>query len=118
MRLPDLVGERPAGPGVLLWAAGMPARALLLGLLFLYRSSFSSLMGQRCRFHPSCSAYAQEAIRVHGAAKGLLLGLWRILRCSPLTAGGLDPVPARGTARPSGVGASYDGVIRRETRRP
>ena len=84
-----------------LWTAGLPARLALLGLLALYRGLLSPLLaavlGPRCRFHPSCSAYAEEAVRVHGAGKGLVLAGWRLLRCSPLTAGGLDPVPPRGS---------------------
>jgi len=78
-----------------LWWAGLPARALLLGLIRAYRRTFRGAFGGRCRFHPSCSTYADEAIRVHGAAKGSALALWRLLRCSPLTAGGVDPVPRR-----------------------
>lgn len=48
-----------------------------------------------CRFHPTCSHYAAEALRVHGIFRGLALAAWRILRCSPLSEGGLDPVPPR-----------------------
>lgn len=103
---------RPSGPGRLLWAAGMPVRVLLLGALALYRSSLSPLFGQRCRFYPACSAYAEEAIRVHGAAKGLVLAVWRILRCSPLTPGGLDPVPSGGSSRRVPSEGAYDVVIR------
>jgi uncharacterized protein len=78
-----------------MWGLGLPARAILLGALRLYRSTLGPLLGPRCRFHPSCSAYAEEAVRVHGAFKGSALAVWRILRCSPLTAGGPDPVPSR-----------------------
>lgn len=102
--------DRPKGA---LWAAGLPARALLLGLLQLYRNLLSPLLPPRCRFEPSCSAYAQEAVRVHGAAKGLVLALRRIIRCSPATAGGSDPVPARrarGRERRPAV-PRYDDVI-------
>jgi putative membrane protein insertion efficiency factor len=99
-----------------LWAAGLPARSVLLGVLALYRvlvsPALSALVGPRCRYQPSCSAYAQEAIRIHGAAKGLLLAGWRLLRCSPLHPGGLDPVPPRGAAWPGGRPGRrrYDGV--------
>jgi hypothetical protein len=86
--------------------AGLPARLLLLGLIGAYRLSIGRLAAGRCRFHPTCSEYAQQAVRRHGAAKGGLLAAWRLLRCSPLTAGGLDPVPAPGRWR-----AQYDGVI-------
>ncbi|MDQ4005043.1 MAG: membrane protein insertion efficiency factor YidD [Actinomycetota bacterium] len=55
--------------------------------------SLGQLVAGRCRFHPTCSAYAAEAIRTHGAIRGSGLAVWRVLRCSPLTPGGLDPVP-------------------------
>lgn len=96
----------------LLWAAGWPVRALVLSMLGLYRRLVSPLLGPRCRFYPSCSAYAEEAVRVHGAAKGLALAVWRVLRCSPLTDGGVDPVPLRGTWAGSRGRVAYDDVIR------
>ncbi|MGH3923351.1 MAG: membrane protein insertion efficiency factor YidD [Pseudonocardiaceae bacterium] len=83
----------------ILWSMGAPARAVLVGLLLLYRGTAGRLAAGRCRFHPTCSAYALEAVRTHGALKGSGLAVWRILRCSPLTAGGLDPVPERRTWR-------------------
>ena len=82
-----------------LWGAGAPVRGALVGLLLLYRATVGRLAWGRCRFHPSCSAYALEAVRTHGAAKGALLATWRVLRCSPLTAGGPDPVPPPGSWR-------------------
>lgn len=77
------------------WLAGWPVRAALLGAIGAYRVTLGPMLGGRCRFHPSCSAYAAEAIRTHGALRGVVLATWRILRCSPLTSGGLDPVPPR-----------------------
>jgi putative membrane protein insertion efficiency factor len=59
-----------------------------------YRYWLSPWLGSRCRFEPSCSAYALEALEIHGAAGGLLLTGGRILRCQPWCAGGHDPVPA------------------------
>jgi putative membrane protein insertion efficiency factor len=85
---------------------GAPFRWVLIGALRLYRWGVAPFLGQHCRFHPSCSAYALDAVQVHGAAKGSLLAAWRVLRCSPLTDGGLDPVPAPGRWR----GVEYDGV--------
>lgn len=69
--------------------------ALLLDtLLALYQRLVSPLLPANvCRFHPSCSHYAREAIRVHGALKGSGLAAWRVLRCQPFCKGGLDPVP-------------------------
>ena len=75
------------------WWVGAPVRLVLLGLIAAYRASLGQLAAGRCRFHPTCSAYAAEAIRNHGALRGTALAVWRVLRCSPLTAGGLDPVP-------------------------
>jgi putative membrane protein insertion efficiency factor len=84
-----------------LWVAGAPVRALLTGAILLYRRLFAGMFAGRCRFHPSCSAYALESIRTHGAAKGFVLATWRVARCSPLSAGGPDPVPDRGSWRPT-----------------
>jgi uncharacterized protein len=66
---------------------------LLLKLIWLYRRAFSPVLTPRCRFEPSCSAYAEEAISVHGALRGGLLAVWRLLRCQPFARGGIDPVP-------------------------
>jgi uncharacterized protein len=82
---------------------GAPLRWLLVAILSAYRLSLGRLLAGRCRFHPSCSAYALEAVQTHGAAKGSALAAWRVLRCSPLTSGGLEPVPARGTWRSEAV---------------
>ncbi len=54
---------------------------------------------RRCRYEPTCSAYAAAAVERFGAARGLLLAAWRLLRCNPLSAGGFDPVPDRFTLR-------------------
>lgn len=78
---------------------GRLMRALLLGLLWGYRNLLSPMLGPRCRYLPSCSAYAVEAITVHGAAKGSALAAARVCRCHPWAAGGLDPVPPRGRWR-------------------
>ena len=66
---------------------------VLIGLLTGYRRFVSPLLGARCRFYPSCSAYALEAVRVHGAARGGWLAARRLSRCHPFHPGGLDPVP-------------------------
>ncbi len=61
----------------------------------LYRWTLSPFLGRQCRFHPTCSAYALEAIETHGALKGWGLALRRILRCHPWAASGFDPVPEK-----------------------
>ena len=68
-------------------------RALLTGVVRLYQRLISPLLGPRCRFHPSCSSYALEAIERHGALRGSWLAGRRIVRCHPLNDGGFDPVP-------------------------
>lgn len=68
-------------------------RRLLSLLIRAYQLLLSPFLGNHCRFHPSCSAYAQEAILRHGAARGGWLALRRIGRCHPWHEGGLDPVP-------------------------
>jgi putative membrane protein insertion efficiency factor len=70
-----------------------PAGWLLVGLLTIYRRFISPLLGPRCRFYPSCSAYALEAVQLHGALRGSWLAVRRLSRCHPFHAGGLDPVP-------------------------
>jgi len=81
------------------WTAGWPARALLLGAIAAYRATLGQAVGGRCRFHPTCSAYAEQAIRHVGAIRGSALAVWRIVRCSPLSRGGVDHPPAgRGRA--------------------
>jgi putative membrane protein insertion efficiency factor len=71
-----------------------PARAVLLAMLRLYQAMVSPVLGPACRFEPTCSAYAMEAIRRFGAVKGSYLAARRILRCHPFTRAGHDPVPA------------------------
>ena len=68
-------------------------RAILLGLLAGYRRFISPLLPPACRFHPTCSAYAAEAVRRHGALKGSFLTVKRLARCHPFCEGGVDPVP-------------------------
>ena len=75
---------------------GRGIRLVLTGLILGYRKVVSPLLGPRCRFYPSCSAYALEAISVHGAAKGTMLATARICRCHPWTPGGVDAVPPKG----------------------
>ena len=73
----------------------------LLVLVWCYQKTLSPLIpavfgpNAGCRFYPSCSHYAAEALRVHGVWRGLALAVWRLLRCTPLSKGGIDPVPKR-----------------------
>ncbi|MCF8091356.1 MAG: membrane protein insertion efficiency factor YidD [Desulfotignum sp.] len=68
-------------------------KQLLLLLIKFYQFFISPLTGQNCRFYPSCSVYAIEAVQKYGSLKGGLLAAKRILRCHPFHAGGFDPVP-------------------------
>ena len=68
-------------------------KTLLLGLLRLYQYALRPLLGANCRFYPSCSDYAREAIERHGAVRGFWLAARRVGRCHPYHAGGYDPVP-------------------------
>jgi len=62
-------------------------------LIACYQAALSPLLGQSCRFIPSCSAYCREAVRKHGCFKGLRLGILRLCKCHPFHPGGVDPVP-------------------------
>ncbi|MEO1574491.1 MAG: membrane protein insertion efficiency factor YidD [Pseudomonadota bacterium] len=68
-------------------------RSLILILIRVYQVAISPLLGPRCRYYPSCSTYAATALREHGLLRGGRLALWRILRCNPFSAGGVDDVP-------------------------
>lgn len=72
-----------------------PFVILVRGILRSYQRFLSPFLGNNCRFHPSCSSYAIEALELHGAARGLLLSVRRLLRCHPWHPGGYDPVPPR-----------------------
>jgi len=67
-------------------------RAMLILLVRLYQANLSPFLGRQCRFVPTCSVYFIQAVTRHGAFRGALMGLWRILRCHPLSRGGHDPV--------------------------
>ena len=67
----------------------------LIGCIGFYQRHISPALPRCCKYYPTCSCYAIEAIRRHGAFKGLALSLWRILRCNPFSQGGYDPVPSR-----------------------
>ena len=69
---------------------------LLVALLRGYQLLLSPMMGQSCRFYPSCSNYAIEALRIHGSARGSLLSLRRVCKCHPWNDGGVDLVPPAG----------------------
>lgn len=68
-------------------------RPLLIALIRAYQLFISPLLGNHCRFYPSCSQYAREALEQHGVMRGIWLALRRLLRCHPWHEGGIDPVP-------------------------
>ena len=72
--------------------AGLPIR--------FYRRVISPAMPRRCKYHPSCSAYALQAIRTYGILRGVVLAGWRLLRCNPWSHGGFDPVEQQRLFRP------------------
>jgi uncharacterized protein len=82
----------------------------LIALLRFYKLAVSPLLGNRCRFYPSCSDYAREAIQYHGAARGTYLAAKRLCRCHPLSAGGIDlvPLPNEHNSRADGDMAGQD----------
>ncbi len=85
-------------------------KRILLAPIRAYQRWISPSRPRRCRYEPTCSAYAVEAIDRHGAARGFLLAAWRLLRCNPFSHGGFDPVPEQFTLRARPVDpAEYHG---------
>lgn len=84
--------------GEKLWdkTLGRASALVLVGLIRSYQIVLSPRIGQVCRYYPSCSHYALAAVKVHGAGKGGLLAAWRILRCHPWAAGGVEFIPEKG----------------------
>lgn len=70
----------------------MILRRVVVAPIRLYRRLFSPALGQRCRYYPSCSSYAVQAVENYGILRGLVLAVWRVLRCNPLSRGGVDLV--------------------------
>lgn len=87
------------GPAALLRVVETALGWLLLAAIAAWRMLLSPLLGPACRFEPSCSRYAAEAVSRHGPFRGGLLAARRLARCHPLQPGGLDPVPAERSAR-------------------
>ncbi|XEO93193.1 membrane protein insertion efficiency factor YidD [Latilactobacillus sakei] len=68
-------------------------RKILIALVRFYQTGISPFLPPSCRYYPTCSSYMIQAIQKHGAIKGLVMGIGRILRCHPFIKGGYDPVP-------------------------
>ncbi len=92
----DWIGGRLARA---FWYVGWPLRQALLIPVRIYRVTVGKVVGGTCRFYPSCSAYAEAAIGRSGVVRGLAFTAWRVLRCSPLSAGGVDMPPVGATWR-------------------
>ncbi|MDD6251850.1 MAG: membrane protein insertion efficiency factor YidD [Ruminococcus sp.] len=70
-------------------------KKLMLKMIRFYQTKISPNTPPRCKYYPTCSQYALEAIETFGAFKGFFLALWRLLRCNPFSKGGIDPVPEK-----------------------
>lgn len=88
-------------------------KRILLALIGAYQRWISPLFGRRCRYEPTCSAYAAQSVRRFGAGRGSVLAAWRLLRCNPFSHGGFDPVPDHFTLEVGPVDpAEYHGESR------
>jgi len=92
-RIISLLFENPLSKGISWFFTG-----IFILLVKFYPLSISPLLPNSCRFNPSCSQYAIGALKVHGPIKGLILGIYRIVRCNPWGGHGFDPVPEKGTS--------------------
>lgn len=81
-------------------------RRIVLAPIHVYRRLVSPALPRRCRYEPTCSTYAVQAIREFGILRGLVLAGWRLLRCNPLSDGGFDPVAAQRLFRPRRAASS------------
>ena len=88
----------------------------MIWLVKLYRKFISPIKPPCCRFTPTCSAYALEAFAKRGFFVGLLLTVWRILRCNPFSKGGYDPVPLKGLRNPKGITPPCDSECTHDSR--
>lgn len=102
--MPEAMSE--SSPTILVHRVSFnPVARLLMGLIWLYQKTLSPVLPAvfgpscGCRFYPTCSHYAAEALRTHGALTGTWLAMRRLLKCTPLHPGGIDPVPAPRTPR-------------------
>ena len=87
--------DAKAGAGARLSPPARAARTIAIAPLLLYRHVISPGLPRRCKYEPSCSRYALEAIREYGVLRGVVLAAWRVLRCNPWSDGGYDPVGAQ-----------------------
>jgi putative membrane protein insertion efficiency factor len=85
------MGDSPDGGGISRFA-----RALALAPVMLYQRLISPVLPRRCKYEPTCSRYAVQAVGEYGILRGLVLATWRLLRCNPWSHGGYDPVEAQG----------------------
>ena len=82
-------------------------KRVAIGLLHAYQRGLSPLFPRRCKYHPTCSAYAVQAIESYGILRGSVLAAWRLLRCNPFSHGGYDPVSAQALFRAAEPPASH-----------
>jgi uncharacterized protein len=97
------VGEGPHGP---LELARRALRAVVVAPIIVYQRVISPAIPRRCKYEPTCSRYAVDAVREYGILKGLVLAGWRLLRCNPWSYGGYDPVEAQRVFRTHSHGKS------------
>jgi uncharacterized protein len=98
--------------------ASRVASAVALAPIRLYQRLISPWLPRRCKYEPTCSAYAVTAVRTFGVARGFVLAAWRILRCNPFSDGGCDPVEAQTLFRVPDAGAESTAELRSRDRLP
>ncbi len=102
---------RTSSPTPLRHAASRAARAIVTAPIVVYQKAVSPALPRRCKYEPTCSRYAIDAIRTYGILRGVVLAVWRVLRCNPWSDGGYDPVRAQRVFKapaPDGDGPGAD----------